>query len=84
MADANRGVAAKSGTSPVSAGGHGHNHEHGHAHSHEPAAPARREPSDALPRSYERSMFLASAIERLVIAVLLVGLIWLGIFWAVS
>ena len=46
------------------------------------APPATRE--TAMPRSYKRSMFLASALERLVIAVLLSGLIWLGISWAVS
>jgi len=87
MANAIPGVAAKGGTIPISAShDHGHNHDHdqGHAHSHAPAKPAVRDASDALPRSYKRSMFLASAVERLVIAVLLVGLIWLGISWAVS
>lgn len=87
MANAIPGVAAKDGAIPISAGhDHGHHHDHdpGQAHSHAPSKPAAREASDALPRSYKRSMFLASAVERLVIAVLLVGLIWLGIGWAVS
>ncbi|MBN9059355.1 MULTISPECIES: hypothetical protein [Kaistia] len=66
--------------------GHGRPHDHdlGHVHSHAAGAPVARDFDTALPRSYRRSMFLASAVERLVIAALLVGLIWLGIFWAVS
>lgn len=100
MANAIPGMAAKGDPIPVSPGhghghegqgrahdhdhGHPHDHDHGHAHSHALSKPVAGGGSDALPRSYTRSMFLASAVERLVIAALLVGLIWLGIFWAVS
>lgn len=89
MANSNSSVAAEAGAIPVSADPHhGLDHSHAHAghahadHDHAAHAPATRE--IAMPRSYKRSMFLASALERLVIAVLLSGLIWLGISWAVS
>lgn len=91
MANVIPGIAAKGGTIPASAPGqdHHHGHSHGHAHSaghvhsagHEHAAP---HDVVSIPRAYKHSMFLASAIERLVIAVLLIGLIWIGIFWAIS
>ncbi|MCX5517229.1 hypothetical protein OSH10_02170 [Kaistia defluvii] len=85
MANVIPGIAAKGGTIPASAPGqdHHHGHSHGHAHSagHVHAAP---HDAVAIPRAYKHSMFLASAIERLVIAVLLIGLIWIGIFWAIS
>jgi len=83
MANANPGIATKGGTIPAPAHGQDSLHGHGHAHSagHEHAAPRD---AVAIPRAYKHSMFLASAIERLVIAVLLIGLIWLGIFWAIA
>lgn len=90
MANANPGMATKDGTIPASAHSHDHHHDHGHGHAHpaghDHAAPktASRDVAVAIPRAYKHSMFLASAIERLVIAVLLIGLIWLGIFWAIS
>jgi ABC-type Zn2+ transport system substrate-binding protein/surface adhesin len=91
MAHSNTSVAAEAGAILVSADPHhGHDHPHSHTHTghshadhdHAAHAPASRE--IAMPRSYKRSMFLASALERLVIAALLSGLIWLGISWAVS
>jgi hypothetical protein len=63
---------------------HGHHdgHAHGHHHHHHDHAPPRAR-SVAAPRA-RRSMFLASALERLGIAVVLVALIWAGIFWAIG
>ncbi|MCX5577971.1 hypothetical protein [Kaistia terrae] len=91
MANSNSSVAAQAGTIPVSAAPHhGHDHPHahdghaGHSHGHHHAAHPPATHEIAVPRAYKRSMFLASALERLVIAVLLIGLIWLGIIWAVS
>lgn len=85
MANANPGIATKGGTIPAPAHGqdplHGHSHGHAHPAEHDHAAP---HDVVAIPRAYKHSMFLASAIERLVIAVLLIGLIWLGIFWAIA
>jgi hypothetical protein len=89
MAHASEGVGVTDGTIPVPAGSRthgqdrrGHDHDHGaHGHHHHPAA---SEPARAAPRAYRHSMFLASALERLVIAVLLIGAIWVGILWAIG
>jgi hypothetical protein len=85
MANVNPGIATKDGAIPASAHTHDTDAAHGHRHAH-PAGHDHATPRDAvaIPRAYKHSMFLASAIERLVIAVLLIGLIWLGIFWAIA
>jgi ABC-type Zn2+ transport system substrate-binding protein/surface adhesin len=67
--------------------GHDHGHDHGHPHGH-PGATAHGHAgaataSVAAPR-VRHSMFLASALERLVIAAVLIGLIWAGILWAIA
>lgn len=86
MANVNPGIATKDGAIPASAhthdtdAAHGHRHAHPAGHNHEASHAA----AVAIPRAYKHSMFLASAIERLVIAVLLIGLIWLGIFWSIA
>jgi hypothetical protein len=61
------------------AGAHDHGHAGATAHGHAGAATA----SVAAPR-VRHSMFLASALERLVIAAVLIGLIWAGILWAIA
>lgn len=52
--------------------GGGHVHSHAHAHAHAPVATAR--PGASLLRM--------SLVERLAIAGLVSGVIWLGVFWA--
>jgi hypothetical protein len=61
-------------------------HSHPHSHPHEaprrvptPAAAAARRRSLARP-----SLFLASALDRLLIAIVLVGLLWIAVLWAVA
>jgi hypothetical protein len=65
--------------------GHDHAHDHPHAHDHAAhrAATSPAAAAAAAPR-VRHSMFLASAVERLGIAVLLAGLIWAGILWAIA
>lgn len=52
--------------------GHGGGHAHSHSHSHAPVATVR--PGASLVRM--------SLVERLAIAGLVSGVIWLGVFWA--
>ncbi len=51
---------------------HLHDHAHGSGQAHDGAIPAVR-----------FSPFLASALDRLGVAVILTGLVWIGVFWAV-
>jgi hypothetical protein len=89
MVELREGVGTMDGQEPTPAvhdhahdhGGHGHD-QPGHMHSH----PVRRLATSArvaAPR-VRHSMFLASALERLVISVVLIALIWAGIFWAIG
>ncbi|WP_073052227.1 hypothetical protein [Kaistia soli] len=51
---------------------HGHDHAHHHAQAHD--SPAVAKPF---------SPFLASVLDRLGLAVVFAGLVWIGVFWAV-
>jgi len=49
---------------------------HDHAHSHANGQPAAR------PRR-SRSLFLASALDRLLLVLVVIGALWLGVAWAI-
>jgi len=51
----------------------GHHHHHGHDHHHD----------DGRPAVSRLSVFTLSALERMGMAVILVGLVWIAILWAV-
>lgn len=55
-------------------GGHGHvDHAHAHTQPAPPSARARR----------SRSLFLASAFDRLLLVIVVIGVLWLGVAWAI-
>ena len=58
---------------------HDHTHAHGHDHGHD-AAPGVAQAHDA---GAGFSPFLASALDRLGVAVILTGFVWIAVFWAV-
>ena len=58
---------------PRPAHDHLHDHAHGSEQTHDMTVPAAR-----------FSPFLASALYRLGVAVILTGLVWIGVFWAVN
>ncbi len=62
------------GARPAHAPAHDHadHHDHDGGQAHDAARPAVR-----------FSPFLASALDRLGVAVILTGLVWIGVFWAV-
>lgn len=51
----------------------GHPHHHGHDHHHD----------DGRPAVSRLSVFTLSAFERMGMAVILVGFVWIAILWAV-
>ncbi len=57
-----------------------HSHDHDHSHDHAPDAGQADDAARAAPRF---SPFLASALDRLGLAVILAGCVWIGVFWAV-
>lgn len=56
---------------------HDHAHTSGHAHGAAPAVAGSR-------RRVGERFFLASALDRMALALLLVGLIWLAVLWAMG
>lgn len=89
MVELREGVGIMDGQGPIPAvhdpaqdhGQHGHGGP-GHTHAH-PAPRLATSARVAAPR-IRHSMFLASALERLVISAVLIALIWAGIFWAIG
>jgi len=56
---------------------HDHAHASSHAHGAAPAVAGSR-------RRVGERFFLASALDRMALALLLVGLIWLAVLWAMG
>lgn len=74
-------IDSEAGALPApSAGHHGHRHDaaahHGATHDHDA--------HDARLSAGSFSPFLASALDRLALAVVLTGLVWIGVLWALS
>ncbi|MBZ9936497.1 hypothetical protein LB518_09340 [Mesorhizobium sp. BR1-1-16] len=68
--ESNTGFAA--GSAMKAGGDRDHDHAHNHSQAHD---------SDAAAKTF--SPFLASVLDRLGLAVVFAGLVWIGVFWAV-
>ncbi|MCX5495247.1 hypothetical protein OSH11_11060 [Kaistia dalseonensis] len=64
-------------------GAHGHHHE-GHGHHDEARARPVRVAAKPSAKQARPSLFLASALDRLLVAVVLSGLLWIAVFWATA